>query len=56
MIAVPMISALTSAFPLRVLAAGIAALIRPAWFTWFSGPLITIGLEEAATDPTTDIR
>ena len=39
-----MISALTSAFPLWVLAAGIAALIRPGLFTWFSGPLITIGL------------
>ena len=27
-----------------MLAAGIAALVRPEWFTWFSGPLITLGL------------
>ena len=39
-----MISLLTAAFPLWVLAAGIAALVRPEWFTWFSGPLITLGL------------
>ena len=39
-----MLSLLTSAFPLWVLAAGAAALVRPAWFTWFSGPLITVGL------------
>ena len=38
------LSVLTSAFPLWVLAASILALIRPALFTWFSGPLITIGL------------
>ena len=39
-----MLSRLTSAFPLWVLAAGVAALVRPAWFTtWFSGPLITVG-------------
>ena len=35
---------LTSAFPLWVLGAGVAALVRPDWFTWFSGPLITVGL------------
>ena len=39
-----MLSLLTSAFPLWVLAAGAAALVRPAWFTWFDGPLITVGL------------
>ena len=39
-----MLPLLTSAFPLWVLAAGAAALVRPAWFTWFSGPLITVGL------------
>ena len=39
-----MLSVLTSAFPLWVLVASIVALIRPALFTWFSGPLITIGL------------
>lgn len=44
MIGVPMLSVLTSAFPLWVLAAGVAALVRPAWFTWFGGPLITGGL------------
>ena len=38
------LSVLTSAFPLWVLAAGILAVIRPTLFTWFSGPLITIGL------------
>ncbi len=38
------LSVLTSAFPLWVLVASILALIRPALFTWFSGPLITIGL------------
>ena len=39
-----MLSVLTSAFPLWVLVASILALIRPTLFTWFSGPLITIGL------------
>ncbi len=38
------LSRLTSAFPLWVLSAGVAALIRPDWFTWFSGPFITVGL------------
>ncbi len=35
---------LTSAFPLWVLLASILALYRPELFTWFSGPLITVGL------------
>ena len=39
-----MLSLLTAAFPLWVLLASILSLIRPALFTWFSGPLITIGL------------
>ena len=39
-----MLSVLTSAFPLWVLVASVLALIRPTLFTWFSGPLITIGL------------
>ena len=34
----------TSAFPLWVLLASVAALIHPPMFTWFSGPFITIGL------------
>ena len=38
------LSTLTAALPLWVLVAGIAALIRPALFTWFNGPLITLGL------------
>jgi BASS family bile acid:Na+ symporter len=38
------LSLLTAAFPLWVLLASILSLIRPALFTWFSGPLITIGL------------
>lgn len=37
-------SALTAGFPLWVLIASIIALIYPPAFTWFSGPLITIGL------------
>lgn len=37
-------SALTNAFPLWVLAGSIAALVHPPLFTWFSGPLIPIGL------------
>jgi BASS family bile acid:Na+ symporter len=41
---VRVLSLLTAAFPLWVLLASILALIRPALFTWFSGPLITIGL------------
>lgn len=34
----------TNAFPLWVLAGGALALVRPAWFTWFSGPWIVWGL------------
>jgi BASS family bile acid:Na+ symporter len=41
---VRVLSLLTAAFPLWVLLASILSLIRPALFTWFSGPLITIGL------------
>jgi bile acid:Na+ symporter, BASS family len=33
-----------AAFPLWVLLASLAALYEPAWFTWFSGNLITAGL------------
>lgn len=39
-----LLTALTNAFPLWVLAGSIAALVHPPWFTWFSGPLIPIGL------------
>ena len=39
-----MIAALTNAFPLWILVASGLALIRPGLFTWFSGPLIPIGL------------
>jgi len=35
---------LTNAFPVWVLAGGILALFRPAWFTWFAGPWIVWGL------------
>lgn len=35
---------LTNAFPLWVLAGGVLALFRPAWFTWFTGPWIVWGL------------
>lgn len=35
---------LTNAFPFWVLVASIIALMEPAWFTWFTGPLITWGL------------
>jgi BASS family bile acid:Na+ symporter len=35
---------LTNLFPLWVLAGGVAALIAPAWFTWFRGPAIVYGL------------
>ena len=35
---------LTAGFPLWVLAASIISLIHPPVFTWFTGPLITIGL------------
>jgi BASS family bile acid:Na+ symporter len=39
-----MIATLTNAFPLWVLVASLLALWRPDLFTWFSGPLITVGL------------
>ncbi len=35
---------LTNAFPLWVLAATVLALVRPELLTWFSGPLIPLGL------------
>jgi len=39
-----LLARLTAAFPLWVLLASIAALIHPPLFTWFRGPLITVGL------------
>ena len=39
-----MIANITNAFPLWVLAASVLALWRPGLFTWFTGPLLTIGL------------
>ncbi len=39
-----LLAALTNAFPLWVLAATVLALVRPELFTWFSGPLIPLGL------------
>ena len=39
-----LLAALTNAFPLWVLAASGLALIRPELLTWFSGPLIPLGL------------
>ncbi len=39
-----MLAALTNAFPLWVLAATALALVRPELLTWFSGPLIPLGL------------
>lgn len=39
-----MLTLLTNLFPLWVLAASLLALWRPGLFTWFSGPLLTIGL------------
>jgi BASS family bile acid:Na+ symporter len=41
---VRILSALVNGFPIWVLLASIAALFRPALFTWFSGSLITVGL------------
>jgi BASS family bile acid:Na+ symporter len=38
------LSHLTNAFPLWVLACGVVALFRPAWFTWFGRDHITWGL------------
>lgn len=40
----PLLTALTNAFPLWLLAASGIALVRPELFTWFSGPFITVGL------------
>ncbi len=39
-----LLATLTSAFPLWVLLASGLALVEPGLFTWFSGPLIPIGL------------
>lgn len=39
-----LLARLTAAFPLWVLIASLVALARPSYFTWFSGPLIPIGL------------
>ena len=39
-----MIATLTNAFPIWVLAASAIALVRPEFLTWFSGPLIPLGL------------
>ena len=41
---VTLLAALTNAFPLWVLAASALALYRPELLTWFSGPLIPLGL------------
>ena len=38
------LSILTNLFPVWVLAGGAMALVRPGWFTWFSGDFITWGL------------
>jgi BASS family bile acid:Na+ symporter len=38
------VSLLTNAFPVWVVALAAIALIEPAWFIWFSGPWITWGL------------
>jgi len=34
----------TNLFPVWVLLAGALAMVRPQWFTWFSGPWIPVGL------------
>jgi BASS family bile acid:Na+ symporter len=39
-----MIDRLTRAFPVWVVAAAVIALVEPRALTWFSGPLITVGL------------
>ena len=39
-----MLATLTNAFPLWVLVASLLAFWRPGLFTWFTGPLITVGL------------
>ncbi len=38
------IALLTNLFPVWVLAGGAMALVRPSWFSWFTGPWITWGL------------
>lgn len=39
-----LLSLLTNLFPVWVLLGGALALVRPGWFTWFSGDLIAWGL------------
>ncbi|HHY84180.1 MAG TPA: bile acid:sodium symporter family protein [Verrucomicrobia bacterium] len=39
-----LLALLTNCFPVWVLAGGALALVRPGWFTWFSGEFITWGL------------
>jgi len=39
-----LLSTLTNAFPVWVVAMSAVALFQPAWFTWFSGPWIVWGL------------
>ncbi len=39
-----LLTALTNAFPLWVVLGSVIALIEPTVFTWFSGPLIPVGL------------
>jgi len=41
---VPILTAVTNAFPLWLVLASGLALVNPSLFTWFSGPLIPIGL------------
>lgn len=39
-----LLARMTNAFPVWVVAFSAAALVQPAWFTWFSGPAIVWGL------------
>lgn len=39
-----LLARLTNAFPVWVVAFSAAALVQPAWFTWFTGPAIVWGL------------
>jgi BASS family bile acid:Na+ symporter len=39
-----LLATLTNAFPAWVLLASVAAIVQPALFTWFTGPLIPLGL------------
>jgi BASS family bile acid:Na+ symporter len=39
-----LLARLTNAFPVWVVACSAAALVQPAWFTWFTGPAIVWGL------------